>query len=185
MTISNDRKNLEAFVNGDRRGAEAVISLYATPLINHCSHMLGGNIGRAEEIVQECFLKLWKNAAKLIEGDKVLYLRAWLFRVATNAVLDDKRKPQSVGDSPLAELESGEQSVLDGIIKNERAALAMLLVNALPQRQRAAILMSHFEGMGNEEIGRALDVSVEAVESLLSRARRSLRERALSNKEGV
>ena len=183
--MNNDRKLLSDFVAGDRASAKEILSRFAAPLLNHTTHMLKGNQALAEDIVQDTFIKLWKNAEKLLENDGQLFLRAWLFRVATHAVLDQKRKPRHEGDDALALIESGTASVQVMMERHDKAKLAMSYISQLPERQRAAVLMSHFEGMGNSEIGKALDLTVEAVESLLARARRKLREQALQQKEAI
>ncbi len=69
-------------------------------------------------------------------------------------------------------LERG-QTKIPGVTQNQRLALARAIL-ALPERQRQALVLRHFEGMSNPGIGERLDCSVEAVESLLARARRRL-----------
>ncbi len=185
MAVDQDRLDLTAFVNGDSKGAAKLIDRFSSPLLNYATHMLHGDRARGEDIVQDSFIKLWNNAAKLLAKDQELYLRAWLYRVVRNGVLDEKRKPVWDGDDAFEMMSDGQPSAELTSQQKERARFVMELVSELPERQREAILMSHFEAMGNAEIGRILDVSVEAVESLLARARRSMKAAAMAKKEMI
>lgn len=183
MAEDLDRKDLLAFVNGDRNGAEKLLDRFSSPLLNYATHLLLGDRASAEDVVQDCFTKLWHHGAKLHQSDAPLYLRAWLFRVVRNGVLDLKRRPVWESDDAILERDDGQPSNELTMIQKERARFAMNLIDALPERQKAAILMAHFEAMGNDEISRVLEISVEAVESLLARARRSMKEMAMAKKE--
>ncbi len=181
--IDPDRKDLTDFLAGQPRGAKALVERYASPLINHASYMLGGDRAMAEDVVQNTFLKLWQNASKLVEADQALQLRAWLFRVLRNQCLDEIKRNKYIldGDDAFDDLADEKPGAEQNLQNQEQARFVMKLVNRLPERQKSALLMAHFEGMKNAEIARAMDCSVEAVENLLSRARRSMR--AWSNEE--
>lgn len=185
LAVDIDRLDLTAFVNGDSKGAAKLIDRFSSPLLNYATHMLHGDRARGEDIVQDSFIKLWHNAAKLLATDQELFLRAWLYRVVRNAVLDEKRKPIWDGDEAFEMMSDGQPSAEQTSEQKERAKYVMGLISKLPDRQREAILMSHFETMGNAEIGRIMDISVEAVESLLSRARRTMKAEAMAKKEMI
>ncbi len=173
--IDEDRKDLAEFLAGKPQGARALVGRYAQALVNHASYMLSGDRALAEDVVQNSFLKLWQNAAKLMESDRELQLRAWLYRVVRNNCLDEmKRSPHADIDEAYG-ISDGSLAAHEGMEHEDRAKYVMGLVARLPERQKSALLMSHFEGMGNVEISQVLDCTVEAVENLLSRARRSLR----------
>jgi RNA polymerase sigma-70 factor (ECF subfamily) len=146
---------------------------------------IAGNRSDAEEVVQEAFLRCWQKAPdwQPVEAagpgfDKAerAQFATWLYRVLTNLCLDRKRRPQPVeleaadeipdsGDDGFARTARGEQS--------QRVAAAMA---KLPERQRAALALCYYEDMGNIEAAKALDISVGALESLLVRGRRALRD---------
>lgn len=127
----------------------------------------------AEDVTQEAFVRLWRQAATLEIGDAGV--RPWLHRVVSNLCIDRLRtrtrvttvdELPEVPDAPRQQsgIESREmQSRVDGALKD------------LPERQRLALVLFHFEGLSQIEVGERMGVSDEAVESLLSRARRNLR----------
>lgn len=133
----------------------------------------------AEDIVQDTFLKLWRGAEKIKEANA---LRGWLIRVGTNAAMDKFRQrphadldfAEEVPDTrPNAETELQRTQVSDRI--------AQSLAN-LPERQRLALTLVYYEQMTNIAAASIMEITVDAVESLLARARRSLKENLLSQK---
>jgi RNA polymerase sigma-70 factor, ECF subfamily len=127
----------------------------------------------AEDVAQEAFLRLWRSGATLDIGP--LGVRPWLRRVTSNLCIDRTRgrarlqvveELPEVPDAPrqLASLESEEmRRRVDQALKK------------LPERQRLALTLFHYEGMSQVEVGQVMGISDEAVESLLGRARRQLK----------
>jgi len=129
--------------------------------------------GEAEDIAQEVFVRVWKHAPVWEPGRA--RFDTWLHTVTLNLCRDRLRKRI---DAPAAVLPEGadptpsaERRLLD--IDRERSVVAA--IHALPERQREAIALAHYQGLSNPEIAEALATSIEAVESLLARARRTLR----------
>ena len=111
-------------------------------------------------------------------------MSTWLYRVVHNLCIDRirKRRPQvPVEDAP--EPVDPEPSVIERMAQTERSRAVAAAIGELPDRQRQALVLRHFEGMSNPEIGEALECSVEAVESLLARARRQLTKRMMEQRE--
>ena len=103
-------------------------------------------------------------------------LKGWLMRVAANAVIDASRKPRlcALEDAPeVADPQAMPDAPLD---RAEAARLVDGRIAALPERQRLALSLVYFEGMSNVDAAAVMEVSVDALESLLARARRSLKE---------
>lgn len=139
---------------------------------------LAGRITRnpadSEEIAQEALLRVWVHAARW--RPKAAF-RTWLYRIVVNlcldrarrpafAALDDVAEPIDPGPDPARQAESAEMT-----------RIVAAAVTELPKRQRAAIALTHFEGLSDVEAADVLGTSVGGVESLLVRARRTLRER--------
>ncbi len=131
-----------------------------------------GNEADAEEIVQEALLRLWINAPR---WRPAAAFRTWFYRVVVNlclnrkrrapfAALEDAGEPPDPGLDPMGELESRQ---------SERLLAAA--VAGLPERQRAAVVLTYQEGLPNAETAAVLGTTVSGVETLLVRARRSLR----------
>lgn len=131
------------------------------------------NAPDSEDVTQEAFLKLWNNPTQLRDGNAV---KGWLMRVASNLVMDKFRQ------KPMQELDAAE-NVADGApavdLNLDRAQVSARMdevIAALPERQRLALSMVHFEFMSNIAAAKAMEISVDALESLLARARRTLKE---------
>lgn len=127
----------------------------------------------AEDIAQEAMLRLWRSAAGLELGPGGL--RPWLRRVTSNLCIDRVRSGhRTVVTDEVPEVAEPATQVtnLEGQELSARVAAAM---QALPERQRLALTLFHHEGLSQVEVGQAMGISDEAVESLLARARRALK----------
>ncbi|HST36637.1 MAG TPA: sigma-70 family RNA polymerase sigma factor [Allosphingosinicella sp.] len=156
---------------GDAAAFNRIVGLHMAMVHGLAWRMLG-DAAEAEDVVQECFVKLWVNAKGWAPSGGGL--GAWLRRVATNACLDRLRKPKGVSDAVLAEHADETppaDAVLDDVRRREAVAGA---IRALPDRQRAAIVLTYYEGASNAEAATILGLGVKALESLLVRARQGL-----------
>ena len=156
---------------------------YRAELRAHCYRMLG-SFHDAEDLVQETFLRAWKNADSFEERSSV---RTWLYRIATNACLDARRSrtrrilPDSLDpgtpDAEIAWLTPFPQPE-DAAEHRETIELAFLAaIQHLPPRQRATLILRDVAGWSAAETADMLDVSVASANSALQRARGTLRER--------
>jgi RNA polymerase sigma factor (sigma-70 family) len=126
----------------------------------------------AEDVVQESFTRLWVNAKGWTPSGGGL--GGWLRRVATNLCLDRLRKPRTVSDVLLADHQDEAPPADVRLDAERRQAAVAEAVRALPDRQRAAIVLTYYEGVPNAEAAAILGLGVKAVESLLVRARQGL-----------
>lgn len=127
----------------------------------------------AEDVAQEAFLRLWRTGSSLDIGPGGV--KPWLRRVVSNLCIDRIRgsaRQTVVEEVPEQAEEAGQ---LTGLESAELGARVDKALKALPERQRMALTLFHFEGMSQNEVAAAMDISAEAVESLLSRARRALK----------
>ena len=118
-------------------------------------------------------MRLWRQATDWRAGEAKV--STWLYRVVQNLCIDRirKRRPQvPVEDAP--EPVDPDPGVLERLARTDQSRLVAAAIAQLPERQRQAIVLRHFDGLSNPEIAEALESSVEAVESLLARARRQL-----------
>lgn len=154
---------------GDAGAYRAISEDHLKPILNHCKRMLG-NLAEAEDVTQETFLKLWQTPPRPEKTGKV---STWLYRVANNACVDRlRRRKDTTSEEELADSVRPSRA-----LERKRTAEAVQRAIArLPERQRGALCMAHFDGMGNPEIAEVLGITVEATESLLGRARRTLRD---------
>ena len=127
----------------------------------------------AEDVAQETFLRLWKQAGRYEPKARV---STWLHCIAHNLCVDRLRARREQSSDGLDE-ESASQEP-GGLLDRKLAAGAVRnALAALPERQRAAITLVHYQELSNIEAAEVLGIGVEALESLLARGRRTLREK--------
>ena len=140
-----------------------------------------GNAADAEDVAQEAMLRVWVHAPR---WQPLAAFRTWLTRVTVNLCLDRKRRApwvelEAAGDIVDPALNATEQAEL-----GERDRLVAAAIADLPQRQRAAIVLTYSEGMSNAQVADVLGTSVSAVETLLVRGKQNLRRALASVIEG-
>lgn len=163
---------LAALAAGDRSAFARITRAHYDLVYRIAWRMLGGS-GDAEDVAQDVFLRLWRNAGQVRQAGS---LRAWLARVATNLAIDRlrRRRPDEVSELPeLVDPGPGPDRQAERRAAGEIVSAA---IAGLPERQRVAMVLTYYEELPNAEVAEVLGVSVEAVESLLARARRKLKE---------
>lgn len=163
---------LARFASGDQSAARELTERLL-PLVLRQAWRVLGNEAEAEEVAQEAMLRLWRQAPEWRSGEAKV--STWLYRVTRNLCIDRirRRRPTSSVED-VAEPPDPAPSVLERLAANEEMRALAQAILGLPQRQRDALVMRHFDGASNPQIAERLDCSVEAVESLLARARRQL-----------
>ncbi|WP_157218114.1 RNA polymerase sigma factor [Flavisphingomonas formosensis] len=158
---------------GDEAAARQLVGAKLPRVLALAGRMLRDR-GEAEDVAQETFLRAWRQAPRWRPGQA--RFDTWLHMVTLNLCRDRLRRRREVvmAEPPdLADPTPGAESVLDEAAEGRAVAAA---IAALPDRQREAILLVHYQDMGNIAAAEAMGISVEALESLLSRGRRSLRQ---------
>jgi RNA polymerase sigma-70 factor (ECF subfamily) len=167
-----DGELVARIARGDQRAARLLIDRHLPKMLSLARRLLGSQ-SDAEDVAQDVFLKVWTNATSWRPGPAKF--ETWMHRVALNLCYDRLRKRRQVA------LDDIEEPVDEG--PEPGTALAELDISEavdqaltrLPERQRSAVVLCHYQGLTNIEAAKALEVSVEALESLLARGRRSLR----------
>jgi RNA polymerase sigma-70 factor (ECF subfamily) len=157
---------------GEAQAFRALVDRHLPTVVAIARRMLRDD-AEAEDVAQEALLRLWRNAASLELGEGGV--RPWLRRVASNLCIDRVRaqKNTSLGDSLPEETEPAGQ--VTRLAERELGRRVDAALKALPERQRLALTLFHYEGMSQLEVGEVMGISDEAVESLLARARRALK----------
>lgn len=142
---------------------------------------------QAEDLAQEVFLRIYKSRKTYVPAAK---FSTWLYRIAHNVASNHVRDVSVRKEYQLSKAENGSTSglLLENIAVSpsgyqptrnmdhqERSRVILLALEALGERQRTAILLSKFEGMSYQEIGDTMGLTVQAVKSLLMRARVNLK----------
>jgi RNA polymerase sigma-70 factor (TIGR02960 family) len=175
---------------GDESAFAVLVERYRRELHVHCYRMLG-SFEEAEDLVQETFLRAWRRRGSFEGGP---WFRAWLYRIATNACLDalrrDRRRVPSLHsfaevpwlqpypDVLLDEIAPSDTQPDAVVVAKETIELTFLaVIQFLPPRQRAALILRDLLGWSAGETASVLDTTVAAANSALQRARATLRER--------
>ena len=170
-----DAARVQALGKGSRaereRALRDLMGAHATRLHRTATHILG-DPAAAEDVVQETFLKAWSRAEGWRTGEAKF--GTWLGRVTVNACLDRLRRNRPTAEMP--------EDVTDGalpadalLVREETSDRVRRAILALPERQRAALILSVYAEMGQREASETLGITEGAYESLLVRARRALR----------
>ncbi len=128
----------------------------------------------ADDIGQEAFLRVWSRAASF--DPDIARFTTWLYRIVLNLAFDRTRRRPLAPIDEASEVSAPDPEPVERLIADEeRRALELAMAN-LSERQRGAIALFHMEGLSGEEAARAMNLSAKAFESLLARARATLRE---------
>ncbi len=169
---AEDGALLARIAERDAAAFRIVCDRHLGPVTGLARRILGDD-AEAEDIAQETFLRLWRSGGAIEIGPSGL--RPWLRRVASNLCIDRvrSRRRVDVTDEVPEKAEPASQQL--GLEQQHLAERVSAALQGLPERQRIALTLFHYEGLSMVEVGALLEVSDEAVESLLGRARRSLK----------
>ncbi len=180
MTELSDEALLVAFGNGDRVAAQVLTQRLVPRVLRYASRLLH-NHSEAEDVSQEAMMRLWRIAPDWRQGEAKV--TTWLYRVVTNLCTDRMRRRRWVDLDTIPEPPDNVASVQSRLEDGERLDALNAALQALPARQRQAVVLRHIEGMANPEIAEVMDMSVEAVESLTARGKRALRDTLAARRE--
>ncbi len=170
----SDDALMAALADGEGEALRALSRRYLARIVGLASRTLA-DPSEAEDVAQEAFLRLWQFAPEWRPG--VARVGTWLHRVALNLCLDRRaRRREATGDA-LPESVDPAPGPAGRLRERELAEHVRRALDALPDSQRSAIVLCHYQGLRNTEAAEVLEVSVEALESLLARGRRRLREK--------
>lgn len=157
--------------DGDARAFEELVDARLGRVLAVARRMLGDD-GEAEDVAQEALLRLWRQADRWQPGRA--RVATWLHRVTVNLSIDRlrKRTERSEEEPPeMAEPGSQQRHMEQQDLSREVDAA----LQALPERQRMALVLFHYEGQSMADAADIMGISVDALESLLARARRTLK----------
>lgn len=171
--IDPDAELVRSAGAGDARAAEALVRRHLPRMTAVARRMLN-DAAEAEDVAQEVFLRVWREAPRWKPG--AAKFETWMHRVALNLCYDRLRRRREHPDAEAGlYVADGAPLASEEWLARQRAAKVQNALATLPERQRAAIALVHFQEMSNIAAAEMLEVSVEALESLLARGRRALK----------
>lgn len=168
---------------GDARAFEQLAARHG-PWATQLAARVSGNASDAGDIVQEALLRVWvkapswrsePDAADDESPQRLARFRTWFSRILVNLSIDQRRRPVHADLDTAPEPESAAPSALDQVAAAETRQRLQQTLEALPERQRTALMLCQFGDTSNVEAAAAMGISIGALESLLVRARRALR----------
>ena len=155
--------------------------LYAT-----CYRMMG-NVGEAEDMVQDSFIKLWTHAERW-DGNKAK-VTTWLYTITTNTCRDALRKRKAImveHDEGYGEHQEGDgEQPNDRIESEQTAGHVREALEALSEDQKQAVILSYYQELSHAEIGEIMGKTAKSIEGLVSRARKDMKGRLAKVKESL
>jgi RNA polymerase sigma-70 factor (ECF subfamily) len=133
----------------------------------------------AEDIVQDAFLKLWEDPARW-QGGKNTRFTTWFYRVVVNLCLDWQKKKRPVESDEELELVDEREALDAAMIREQEQKILEKEIAALPERQRTALNLCFSEELSNQEAAGVMGVNLKALQSLIMRAKTTLKERLKS-----
>jgi RNA polymerase sigma-70 factor (ECF subfamily) len=168
---------------GDAESFDFLLQKYRSPLVNFLGRMVRDR-ATAEDLAQEVFLRVYRARKQYTPSAK---FTTWIFRIATNLALNSIRDtkyqrmslsldaPADGADAPPMELPAPEMRIDEHLVERDRAEFIRRAIMALPEKQRAAVLLHKYEEMDYGEIAKILECSESALKSILFRAYETLR----------
>ena len=171
--------------SGDESAFQYLVEKYRRPMVNFMYRM-AHNAAAAEDLAQEVFLRVYRSREGYEPSAK---FTTWLYRIATNLAVNHARdtrneRPDRTVSLDEPDTETGQTmdvpdtslSAEQAILRRERLEAIRKKVQALPERQRMAVVMHKYQRMDYRQIGEVLKLSESATKSLLFRAYETLRE---------
>ncbi|MSO64277.1 MAG: RNA polymerase sigma factor [Alphaproteobacteria bacterium] len=171
---ASDDELVRRVADGDASAWSKLIDRHAGAMVRVAACVLGDH-AEAEDVAQEAFVRLMAKAGDWAPDGAPL--KTWLYRVTINLCIDRTRARRTTPLDDLADF-LGDDRQAPAVIERNLALRTSVreALAGLPQRQRMALVLVHYEGLSNREAAGLLELSVDALESLLSRGRRRLKE---------
>jgi RNA polymerase sigma-70 factor, ECF subfamily len=165
---------------GDARAFRALSDAHLKPVYVYLTRLLHSE-AEAQDVAQETFLRVWQNASSYQPKARIT---TWIHAIARHLAIDRLRRRKTTGEhfefDDERDLVPRSDRPSELLEKKTTAQLVAQAIARLPERQQSALLLCHEQGLSQPEIAVVLECTVDAVESLLKRARSTLREQLQS-----
>ena len=180
MSYASEADLIARAAAGDARAVQTLVNTHM-PRVYALARRTLSQDQEAEDVTQEAFLRAWK---ALPDWEPRAKFSTWLHRVTLNLCRDRLRKKRETVMEEPPEMVDTALRPDQQLTRTQTNSVLQDAINQLPERQREAITLCSLQELSNIEAAEIMDISVEAIESLLSRARRGLRA-ALKTREDL
>lgn len=167
---------------GDPAAIQAMVARKLPRMLALAQRMLGDAV-EAEDVAQEAMLRAWRQAPGWAPGRA--RFDTWLHRVALNLCYDRLRRRREIPTNAVPDRRDEGAAPDRGLLAADVGAAVNGALARLPDRQREAIVLCHYQELSNIEAAGLMEISIEALESLLSRGRRALRQALADHRPGA
>jgi len=171
MDEPSDEELMRRVAGGDEAAFRA-LARRCVPQAMGLARRILANAADAEEVVQEAMLRVWITAPRWRPEAQ---FRTWLYRVVVNLCLNRRRRAPFASLADAGDPADPTPDAVTRMQRDQRDRALAAAIARLPERQRAAIVLTYHEGLGNAETAAVLGTTRSAVETLLVRAKQSLR----------
>lgn len=178
--IDEDILYIEQFLDGQEKGFEMLVRKYQNRVLNIVYSLIGQD-RESEDIMQESFMKVYKNLRFFRQSSK---FSTWLYRIVVNTAYDFMRgRKIFISNADALEMSAAFcAGPRDLLLTNEKEAMVQMALGNIPLKFRAAVVLKDIEGLSYIEISRILGCSIGTVESKIYRARQFLKKELLKFK---
>jgi RNA polymerase sigma factor (sigma-70 family) len=179
--VDDDDAVMARVLRRDAAAFRGVVDAHAV-MLHRIAYRMLGDAADAEDVAQEALTRLWQHAGRWQDGGTGI--AAWLTRVTMNQCLDRLRRRRFSSDEAVPERADETPLAPEMIEAEQRRASVVAAIAALPDNQRAAIVLTYYEDHPNAVAAGILDMNVKGFESLLFRARAALKRALTSDDAG-
>ena len=178
----DDADLMRHIASGDQRAFQKLMHRHLARTVRLATRIMGGTLA-AEDVAQEAFIRVWKHAKDWEEPSKSgAKFTTWLYRIVLNLCIDEKRKNRFSNIDDIPEPIDATIGAQGRMEQQEQSRRVQSALGELPERQRAAFVLCFYEDYSNKEAADMLGISVGAIESLLVRSRRYLRDKLVEER---
>jgi RNA polymerase sigma-70 factor (ECF subfamily) len=174
-TEKNDQELLALIQDGNGHAFATLVQRH-TERFYRLAYRYLQNKAAAEDVVQDAFLKLWENPM-IWQPQRNSKFTTWFYRVVVNLCLDVRKRKETVALDEENPLVDDREPVDEAMVRIEEQRALEREIAALPERQRTALNLCFDEGLSNQEAAEVMGVKLKALQSLIMRAKTTLKER--------
>lgn len=172
-----DDQELLALIQDGGQEAFSILVQRHTERFYRLAYRYLQNKEAAEDIVQDAFVKLWEDPSRW-QAERKNKFTTWFYRVVVNLCLDwqKRKKPLELSGQELTIADDRETPDM-AVLRDEQQKALEHEIAALPERQRTALNLCFDEGLSNQEAAKVMGLKLKALQSLVMRAKTTLKER--------